>query len=180
VDAQRGDGVFAKSIAALQKLNGAGYGKETGLALDLVYNPGGAFLPGEQTKLETDYKARLREDFGIEFSRLLTLANLPINRFAHFLEREGLRENYEQLLFEKFNPGTVPGLMCRHLLSVDWQGRVYDCDFNQMLELPQGGVRTRFLWEIDSNDLPGAAIHTASHCFGCTAGSGSSCGGALL
>lgn len=179
VDAQRGDGVFDKSIVALQRLNRVGYGSAD-LTLDLVYNPGGAFLPGAQEKLEADYKQRLRSDFGIEFNRLLTLANLPINRFAHFLEREGKYHEYMQLLEDNFNPATVPELMCRHLLSVDWLGQVYDCDFNQMLDLPLAADKPRYLWDIDVEMLAGKKIATAPHCFGCTAGSGSSCGGALV
>ena len=179
VDAQRGDGVFEKSIEALKRLNGVGYGHEEALVLDLVYNPGGAFLPGAQEKLEADYKQRLQEDHDIVFSRLRTLTNLPINRFAHFLERTGQYEEYMQLLEENFNPATVPGLMCRHLVSVDWRGRVYDCDFNQMLDLPLGDRPPRYLWDIETQDLDAAPVAVDSHCFGCTAGAGSSCGGAL-
>jgi radical SAM/Cys-rich protein len=179
VDAQRGDGVFEKSIEALSRLNDAGYGREATLVLDLVYNPGGAFLPGAQEKLEADYKQRLQEDHDIVFSRLRTLTNLPINRFAHFLERTGQHEKYMQLLEENFNPATVPGLMCRHLVSVDWRGRVYDCDFNQMLDLPLGDMPPRYLWDIETQDLDAAPVAVDSHCFGCTAGAGSSCGGAL-
>ncbi|MFQ5546502.1 MAG: DUF3641 domain-containing protein, partial [Acidiferrobacterales bacterium] len=114
-------------------------------------------------------------DFGIRFNRLLTLANLPINRFAHYLDRTGQRESYEQLLIDNFNPETVPGLMCRHLLSVDWLGRVYDCDFNQMLDIPLGAKPHRYLWDIDVNSLENGRIGVGTHCFGCTAGSGSSC-----
>lgn len=180
VDAQRGDGVFDKSIIALQRLNAVGYGRDPRLSLDLVYNPGGAFLPGDQARLEADYTQRLKDDFGIEFNRLLTLANLPINRFAHYLEREGKYDDYMQLLEDHFNPATLPGLMCRHLISVDWLGRVYDCDFNQMLDLPLAGRAPRYLWDLDIATLSGAPIATAPHCLGCTAGAGSSCGGALV
>ena len=179
VDAQRGDGVFEKSIEALRRLNDAGYGREEALALDLVYNPGGASLPGDQEKLEADYKLRLKEDHDIVFSRLRTLTNLPINRFAHFLERTGQTEKYLQLLVENFNPATVPGLMCRHLVSVDWRGRVYDCDFNQMLDIPLADASPRYLWDINIRDLDAAPVAVDTHCFGCTAGAGSSCGGAL-
>lgn len=179
VDAQRGDGVFEKSIAALKRLNAAGYGRDETLVLDLVYNPGGAFLPGAQAKLEADYKLRLKEDFGISFSRLMTITNLPINRFAHFLERSGQLDSYLQLLEQNFNPATVPGLMCRHLISVDWLGRVYDCDFNQMLDLPLGDKPHRYLWDIAAPQLTDAPVAVDSHCLGCTAGAGSSCGGAL-
>ena len=179
VDAQRGNGVFDKSIEALKRLNAAGYGRDETLPLDLVYNPGGAFLPGAQEKLEADYKLRLKEDFGVVFSRLMTITNLPINRFAHFLERTGQRDNYLQLLEQSFNPATVPGLMCRHLVSVDWRGRVYDCDFNQMLDLPLGDKPHRHLWDLIAKNLTGEKIAVDSHCLGCTAGAGSSCGGAL-
>lgn len=179
VDAQRGDGVFDKSIEALKQLNASGYGHDEERVLDLVYNPGGAFLPGAQEKLEADYRKRLHEDFGIVFSRFMTITNLPINRFAHFLERTGQHEKYMQLLEESFNPATVPGLMCRHLVSVDWLGRLYDCDFNQMLDLPLGDRPHRYLWDIDVKQLTGTPIAVDTHCFGCTAGAGSSCGGAL-
>ena len=179
VDAQRGDGVFTKSIEALKRLNDVGYGRMDNLVLDLAYNPGGAFLPPPQEKLETDYRTRLRDDFGIEFSRLLTMTNLPINRFAHFLERSGQTKPYVQLLVQQFNPATVPSLMCRHLVSVDWLGQVYDCDFNQMLDLSLAGKPRRYLWDIDVASLPNSLIATDSHCLGCTAGTGSSCGGAL-
>jgi radical SAM/Cys-rich protein len=179
VDAQRGDGVFAKSIEALKRLNEAGYGREENLVLDLAYNPGGAFLPSPQEKLEMDYRMRLGDDFGIKFSRLLTMTNLPINRFAHFLERTGQTDAYVHLLAQQFNPATVPELMCRHLVSVDWLGQVYDCDFNQMLDLPLTGKPHRYLWEIDVASLTNGVIATDSHCLGCTAGTGSSCGGAL-
>jgi radical SAM/Cys-rich protein len=180
VDAQRGNGVFDKSIRALQLLNRHGYGNATDLLLDLVYNPGGATLPPPQAQLEQDYRRRLSEDFGIRFNNLLALTNLPINRFAHFLDRTGQRQAYQRLLVENFNAHTVPGLMCRHLLSVDWRGHVYDCDFNQMLDLPLGGGRQRYLWEIDAEGLRNRAIGVGAHCFGCTAGNGSSCGGALV
>jgi radical SAM/Cys-rich protein len=177
VDRQRGKGAFDKSITALKRLNNAGYG-EPPLTLDLVYNPVGASLPPDQSILERDYKTRLDEDFGIRFNRLLALANLPINRFAHYLERTGQLEDYQRLLEDSFNPDTVPDLMCRHLLSVDWLGRVYDCDFNQMLDLPAGGS-ARYLWDVEPATLEGAAVATGRHCFGCTAGAGSSCGGSL-
>jgi radical SAM/Cys-rich protein len=179
VDAQRGDGVFEKSIEALKRLNDAGYGRDEALVLDLVYNPGGAFLPGDQDKLEADYKQRLKEEHDVNFSRLRTLTNLPINRFAHFLERTGQTEKYLQLLEENFNAATVPGLMCRHLVSVDWRGRVYDCDFNQMLDIPLADWPLRYLWDIEIRDLDAAPVAVDTHCFGCTAGAGSSCGGAL-
>ena len=180
VDRQRGHGAFDKSIAALRRLNALGYGRPgSALVLNLVYNPVGAFLPPPQAELEARYKDELRRGFGIEFHRLFTITNMPIKRFADFLERQGQRDAYMSLLVNHFNPTTVPGLMCRSLLSVGWDGTVYDCDFNQMLELPLGaGVRT--IWELDSIDaLATRPIATGSHCFGCTAGAGSSCGGAL-
>lgn len=180
VDAQRGKGVFNKSITALRRLNAQGYGRDDMLLLDLVYNPSGATLPPPQANLEQDYKQRLLEDFGIRFNKLLTLTNLPINRFAHYLDSSGQRETYQKLLLDNFNPDTVTDLMCRHLLSVDWLGRVYDCDFNQMLDLPLAAGRPRYLWQIDADALVDKAISVGNHCFGCTAGSGSSCGGALV
>jgi len=179
VDAQRGKGVFGRSIEALQRLNGLGYGSDDGLVLDLVYNPGGPSLPPSQAALEADYKERLREDFGIRFNSLFTLANLPISRFAHLLNSQGKAEEYQALLTGNFNPATVPGLMCRSLISVDWQGRVYDCDFNQMLDTPMGMNGTRYLWDVDPGSVEGDPIRVGRHCFGCTAGAGSSCGGAL-
>jgi radical SAM/Cys-rich protein len=179
VDAQRGDGVFEKSVVALRRLNEAGYARSPDLMLDLVYNPGGAFLPGDQARLEADYKKHLSDEFGLVFNRLLTLANLPINRFAHFLERTGQYDDYLDLLEENFNPTTVPALMCRSLVSVDWRGRVYDCDFNQMLDMPLAGGGARHLWDIESSGLEDQPVATGTHCFGCTAGAGSSCSGAL-
>ncbi len=179
VDAQRGKGVFDKSIQGLIDLNAVGYGVQDDLQLDLVYNPGGAFLPPSQESLETDYRQRLLDDFGIRFTNLLALANLPVKRFEHFLERTGQLEDYQDLLEENFNATTVPGLMCKRTVSVDWQGRIYDCDFNQMLEMPAGGHRERYLWDIEAAQMKDEPIATDKHCFGCTAGAGSSCGGAL-
>lgn len=193
VESQRGKGVFGKSITALQRLNKLGYGKNPDLPIDLVYNPLGAVLPPAQSALEQDYKTRLKQDFGIVFNNLLTITNLPINRFRHYLKRSGQLPAYQTLLAENFNPETVPPLMCRHVLSVDWQGYLYDCDFNQMLGLPltltangktNGAQGTRKntrlqLWQITRTQLENAPIALADHCFGCTAGAGSSCGGAL-
>lgn len=179
VDAQRGKGVFDKSIAGLQLLNSAGYGKNQDLMLDLVYNPGGAFLPPEQAGLEQDYRTMLAEHFDIEFSSLLAITNIPINRFAHALQRDGQLEDYQHLLVSHFNADNIDGLMCRHLINLDWQGRVYDCDFNQMLEIPFAGDNQKFLWDLDIHDVCGSPIATNRHCFGCTAGAGSSCGGTL-
>jgi radical SAM/Cys-rich protein len=180
VDAQRGDGVFAKSVEALRRLNALGFGIGEKLRLDLVYNPGGAFLPGAQEKLERDYKEHLGREYGIRFHRLLTLANLPISRFAHWLERNRKTESYDVLLRTHFNPDTVPGLMCRHLISVDWHGRVYDCDFNQMLDIPLADGVPVFLWDLEPGALENRMVAVRNHCFGCTAGAGSSCGGALI
>jgi radical SAM/Cys-rich protein len=181
VDAQRGAGVFEKSIAALRTLNALGYGRpESPLRLDLVYNPVGAFLPPPQEQLEADYRERLGERFGITFHHLRTITNMPINRFAAQLARTGEAERYMGLLVNHFNPATVPGLMCRELVSVGWDGRLYDCDFNQMLELPIGAPRARTVWDVDDlAALDGAAIATGRHCFGCTAGAGSSCSGTI-
>lgn len=179
VEAQRGKGVFGKSIAALQSLNARGYGRRDHLIIDLVYNPVGPTLPPPQAGLEHDYKTRLKADFGIDFNNLLTITNLPINRFEHFLKRTGQLEGYLQLLADNFNPDTVAPLMCRHLLSVDWRGYLYDCDFNQMLQLPMAAGRPKQLWDITRAQLEDAPIALGRHCFGCTAGAGSSCGGAL-
>ncbi len=178
VDRQRGRGVFQKSMDALHTLNRLGYGRDPRLVLDLVYNPLGASLPPSQAELEARYHRELRESFGVEFNQLLTLANMPIKRFADFLAREGREAEYLSLLVAHFNPATVSALMCRHTVSVGWDGRLYDCDFNQMLQIPLNGPSN--LFELGScAALTGAAIVTARHCFGCTAGSGSSCGGAL-
>lgn len=186
VDAQRGRGVFDQSIAALRSLNDLGYGRpDTSLTLNLVYNPLGAFLPPPQRTLEAKYRDELRSRFGIEFGRLLTITNMPISRFGDQLRRLGQFDAYMGLLVNHFNPATVPGLMCRTLVSVGWDGALYDCDFNQMLELPvpaggsSGGVRPT-IWDVGSLDeLGGRRIATGTHCFGCSAGAGSSCGGAL-
>ncbi len=180
VDAQRGRDVFRRSIAALQLLNELGYGQpKSQLALDLVYNPQGPELPPAQSELEERYRKELDDLFGISFHRLLTITNMPIKRFAHSLERDGHTEAYMSLLVNHFNPETVSKLMCRETISVGWDGQLYDCDFNQMLSLPMGG-RERTIWELDATDaLEGEAIEVAAHCFGCTAGSGSSCDGSL-
>jgi radical SAM/Cys-rich protein len=181
VDKQRGSGVFDKSIAALQELNRLGFGKaDSGLELGLVYNPLGAFLPSDQSKLESAYRRELFELFGIEFSRLFTITNMPIKRFLHQLERDGKYDEYMALLVDSFNPVAAAGVMCRDLLSLDWQGNLFDCDFNQMLDMPVLGT-TRNIWDIESfDDFQGGAIATGSHCYACTAGAGSSCGGALV
>jgi radical SAM/Cys-rich protein len=178
VDKQRGRGVFEKSIRALQLLNGLGYGRNLELTLNLVYNPLGPSLPPPQEALEADYKRHLREEFGIEFNRLFTITNMPINRFAQHLVHLGKQGAYLQFLADHFNASTVDHLMCRSLLSVAWDGQLYDCDFNQMLELPVQGRRT--IWDIESFDeLAWRPVRVGNHCFGCTAGVGSSCGGTL-
>lgn len=177
VNAQRGDGVFAKSIAALQKLNAVGYG--TRLPLNLVYNPLGAKLPGPQAELEADYKEALQHEFGVVFNRLFTITNQPIARFAEDLRRTGQWDAYLELLANSFNPATVEGLMCRTTLSVGWQGEVYDCDFNQMLGLQLRNGRPLYLWDVTLETLAGRDILTGVHCLACTAGCGSSCTGAL-
>ncbi|HTI70185.1 MAG TPA: arsenosugar biosynthesis radical SAM (seleno)protein ArsS [Candidatus Limnocylindria bacterium] len=180
VDGQRGEHVFDASIAALQRLNRLGYGREESRPLHLVYNPNGAFLPGPQEELEADYKSALRSSFGIEFHRLYTIANMPIARFAAALRRTNGFDSYSDLLRSAFNPSTVDGLMCRNTINVGWRGEVYDCDFNQMLDLQWEDERLLYLWDIDPGRVFGRPIQTADHCFGCTAGCGSSCGGALL
>jgi len=181
VDAQRGKNVFNGSVEAIRTLNALGYAQpDSGLELDLVYNPLGAFLPPAQQGLEDRYRLELRERFGIEFNKLFTITNMPIKRFAHSLRRDGEFEAYQSLLVNHFNAATVEALMCRSMVSIGWDGSLYDCDFNQMLSLPLGG-RRRTIWDIESyDDVAGERIATADHCFGCTAGAGSSCGGTLL
>ena len=183
VDKQRGRGVFDQSIAALERLNQLGYGQsESPLVLNLVYNPVGAFLPPKQTDLERKYRDELRRLFGVEFHHLFTITNMPIKRFADQLQRWEKYDEYMGLLINHFNPSTIDDLMCRTLLSVGWEGTLYDCDFNQMLELPIRGEDDQplTLWDLDRVDsLDGVPIFTAPHCFGCTAGTGSSCGGSL-
>ncbi len=178
VDAQRGKRVYERSLDALRRLNALGYARPgSGLALALVYNPLGAFLPPSQAQLEADYRRELAA-LGIAFDRLLAIANMPIRRFARELARRGEHEAYLALLVNHFNPATAAGLMCRTTLSVAWDGALYDCDFNQALGLSLRGPRT--LFEVDdAGALAGLAIATDAHCFGCTAGAGSSCGGAL-
>ncbi|MBA1146713.1 arsenosugar biosynthesis radical SAM protein ArsS [Ectothiorhodospiraceae bacterium WFHF3C12] len=182
VDAQRGKGVFGRSIDALQALNRLGYGQPgSGLVLNLVYNPGGPSLPPDQASLEADYKRHLRDEYGIEFNNLFVIANMPIERFAHALRRDGQLDGYMDLLKSAYRPENLEQVMCKDLVSIDWQGYLYDCDFNQMLNLPLGaGAKPRtHLRELLNRDVDGAPIAIADHCFGCTAGQGSSCGGAL-
>ncbi len=181
VEAQRGLGVFGRSIEALQWLNRLGYGRAASpLRLDLVYNPGGPHLPPETGELEARYRSELQEHFGIDFDHLITITNMPIKRFAHDLERAGKEAEYMALLANHFNPATLDGLMCRSMVSVDYEGRLYDCDFNQALGIgiASGG---RTIWDVDDlSRLTGGPIATARHCLGCTAGAGSSCAGALV
>ena len=182
VDRQRGAGVFDKSIAALQKLNALGYGRtDGGLALNLVYNPQGAVLPPAQGPLEADYKRELWSHFGIEFNGLYALANMPIQRFGSTLVSKGEFGPYMRLLKDAYQPANLDTVMCKTLVSVDWQGYLYDCDFNQMLGLPLrlAGASRPHLRDLLVRDLQGGAVRVADHCYGCTAGQGSSCGGAL-
>lgn len=180
VDKQRGRGVFDKSIEGLRKLNNLGFGIEgSQLILDLVYNPGGAFLPGNQQKLEADYKKELKQFFNLEFNHLFTITNMPIKRFLDDLNRQGKYEDYMTLLVNNFNLNAVNTVMCKSLISVGFDGKIYDCDFNQMLEMPAAYSKTN-LWDISSlNEYINQHISLGNHCYGCTAGAGSSCGGAL-
>ena len=180
VNAQRGDGVFEGSIKALQLLNSLGYGYDPELPLHLVYNPVGPFLPPAQEELEADFKRELDAHFGIAFNKLLTITNLPIGRFASYLRRSKTLEEYMQLLISVFNPATVSGLMCRNTISVGWRGEVYDCDFNQQLGMQWKNSTPIFLWDVDPESLENREIMTGDHCFGCTAGAGSGCGGAIV
>ena len=184
VTAQRGGGVYAKSIQALRKLNALGYGRDgSGLTLNLIYNPVGPSLPPPQPTLEADYKRELDSRFGIVFNRLYTLTNMPIARFAHALERDGKLDTYLHLLAHAFNPATLDSLMCRRMVSVSWDGFLYDCDFNQMLDLRLGNGAPLRLGAHDpavlAAQLVSRPIRIDTHCYGCTAGAGSSCGGAL-
>ncbi|MCP5161953.1 MAG: arsenosugar biosynthesis radical SAM protein ArsS [Hahellaceae bacterium] len=193
VDKQRGKGVYNDSIEALKKLNAQGYGrKDSGLMLNLVYNPGGAFLPPPQQSLEAAYKRELGEKFGIEFNQLFTITNMPISRFGSVLLSTGQFETYMELLRNAYSAENLKNVMCRSLISIDWQGYVYDCDFNQMLDMPlqlpdavyiasdKDNERNKVhLSDLIDRSLSGHSIAVADHCFGCTAGQGSSCGGAL-
>lgn len=180
VDKQRGKGVFDKSIAGLQQLNALGYGQhDSKLVLNLVYNPQGPVLPPEQTALEADYKRELASHFGIVFNQLFALANMPIQRFGSTLISRGEFEPYIALLKDSYRPENLAGVMCRSLISVDWQGQLYDCDFNQQLGVALAARPARYLKDLLAEDLAGEPIYVADHCYGCTAGQGSSCGGAL-
>jgi radical SAM/Cys-rich protein len=182
VDSQRGDGTFENSMAALRLLNEAGYGKpNTGLMLDLVYNPQGASLPPPQQALEADYKQHLQDEFGVVFNRLLTLTNMPIKRFGSTLVSRGEFDAYMQLLKRSHQDSNLQSVMCRSLVSIDWRGYVYDCDFNQMLDMPlhYNGSKRVHVSALQGRSLDGCNIQVADHCYACTAGQGSSCGGAL-
>jgi radical SAM/Cys-rich protein len=180
-DAQRGLGVFAKSIESLRRLNALGYGHDgSNLLLNLVYNPVGAYLPPEQTAIERQFKEELNKRYGLLFNRLYVITNMPINRFKHFLERAELYEAYMTRLVTAFNPVAAEGVMCRSLISVGYDGTIYDCDFNQMLEWRVNHGAPETVWDFDFDKLLRRRIVFGSHCFGCTAGAGSSCGGAVV
>ncbi|MXY25604.1 MAG: radical SAM/Cys-rich domain protein [Acidobacteria bacterium] len=180
-DAQRGEGVFEKSIEALQRLNAAGYGAgRSGLRLVLVTNPVGAYLPPRQASLEQEWKRELDRRYGIRFDALYTITNMPISRFLEWLIESGNLESYMHRLVDAYNPTAARGVMCRNTLSVGWDGTLYDCDFNQMLELPVNGRSPRHIGDFDLGALEARTIVTDRHCFGCTAGAGSSCSGATV
>ena len=179
-DNQRGDGVFDKSVQALQRLNEAGYGKEdTGLRINLVYNPAGAFLPGSQQTLEAEFRKELRRQFRIEFNELYVITNLPISRFLDYLLVSGNYESYMEKLVQSFNPVAAQNVMCRNTLSIGWDGYLYDCDFNQMLDLKVQPVTAQHIRDFNSSLLGHREIVIGQHCYGCTAGAGSGCGGSL-
>lgn len=179
-DRQRGKGVFDKSIEALKMLNDVGYGKKgSGLILDLVYNPVGAFLPPDQQVLEQDYKRELKRRYDIDFNNLYTITNMPISRFLEFLLISGNYEEYMEKLVTSFNPAAARGVMCRNTISISWDGYIYDCDFNQMLEIPVEETAPQHVKNFDEYLLNNRQIMIDQHCYGCTAGSGSSCGGAI-
>lgn len=178
-NAQRGDGVFEKSIKALKMLNEIGYGVEgSNLILNLVYNPSGAFLPGSQEGLQAEFKKKLGNNFGIRFNELFTITNIPISRFLDYLIRSGNYEGYMEKLIESYNPTAAANVMCRTTISVGWDGYLYDCDFNQMLELKVETSKSQHIKDWDQSVLKNREIVVNQHCFGCTAGAGSSCGGA--
>jgi len=179
VERQRGRGSYNASIEGLRKLNDVGYGRDPHLKLNLVYNPNGPSLPPPQEALADDYHRELHDRFGLVFDELWTITNMPIRRWRHELERDGKLEEYMTLLVNAYNPATIDGLMCRHQVSIDPQGRLYDCDFNQALNMHILGSEGRFLWDYTADELASRVIATADHCYGCTAGAGSSCGGAL-
>jgi radical SAM/Cys-rich protein len=177
-DNQRGDGVFDDSIEALKMLNAVGYGIDPELELNLVYNPTGAFLPGDQATLEADFKRQLKRKFNIDFNGLFVITNLPISRFLEYLIQTGNYEEYMEALVNAYNPATVDGLMCRNTLSISWDGYIYDCDFNQMLDLKVDS-KSKHIDDFDLDALRDRNIVIDQHCYGCTAGAGSSCGGTI-
>ncbi|MCE9536864.1 MAG: arsenosugar biosynthesis radical SAM protein ArsS [Nitrospirae bacterium] len=179
-DAQRGDGIFEKSIQALQLLNRLGYGRpDSRLALNLVYNPVGAFLPPKQEAIEAQFRKELRAKHGVEFNHLYTITNMPVSRYLEFLVESGNYEQYMERLANAFNPAAAAGVMCRYTISVSWDGRLYDCDFNQMLDLPVDHGAPAHIRDFDPAQLNRRQITTRNHCYGCTAGTGSSCGGSV-
>jgi len=179
-DAQRGTGVFDKSVEAVKRLNAVGYGIEsTNLILNLVCNPVGAFLPPPQKSIEADFRRELKTRYDLHFNNLYTITNMPVARFLDYLRRSGNEEKYMQKLVQAFNPQAVEGLMCRNTLSVDWTGKLFDCDFNQMLEMPVSAEVPQTIFDFTPEKFFGREIKTAAHCFGCTAGAGSSCGGTV-
>ncbi|KKL46624.1 hypothetical protein LCGC14_2343700 [marine sediment metagenome] len=180
VDAQRGPHAYQRSIEVIRRLNSAGYGTDGGLQLNLVYNPAGAFLPPEQVELEQDYRRELHGRFGISFTHLLTITNTLLGRFGADLKAEGREADYMRLLAESFNPATVPDLMCRHQISIGWDGTLYDCDFNLALGVPVNHGAPNHVSRFDPDVLRCRRIVTGSYCLGCTAGNGSSCGGSLV
>lgn len=180
VDQQRGNGVYDGSIKTLHMLNSLGYGIDPDLELSLVYNPIGPVLPPKQEPLESAYRRELQERFGIHFTRLYTIANMPIGRFQSKLRQEKKDRDYMKLLQDSFNPDTLPGLMCRNQINIDWNGTLYDCDFNLAMRIPVNHGAPNHIRSFDVDALINRRIETRDHCFGCTAGSGSSCGGALL
>jgi len=180
VDSQRGRGTFERSLKALKLLNEAGYGVEPGLVLDLVFNPESDFLPAEQAQLEREYREVLENDYGVVFDNLVTIANMPVGRFARMLRRKGVDRKYDRLLRRSFNPDTVDRLMCRRQLSVGWDGLLHDCDFNLALGIPIEIETPANIQAIEGASVARRRIATGIHCFGCTAGQGSSCGGALV
>jgi len=179
-DRQRGKGVFEHSIEALKMLNAVGYGlPDSELELNLVYNPAGAFLPGSQDELEKQFKKSLMADHGIQFHKLFAITNLPISRFLEYLVRSEHYAEYMERLVNAFNPAAVQGVMCRNMISVSHDGSIYDCDFNQMLELPLSAGMPHHIRDLAKSNVAGRAIVTGRHCYGCTAGAGSSCGGTV-
>ena len=181
VDAQRGSGVFQRSIEGLQQLNALGYGQSNSeLKLNLVFNPTGPALPPDQTILERDYKRELKKRYDVEFNRLFAITNIPIKRYAKFLKKRGQLTDYMRMLEAAFNPQAARGVMCKEMLSIGWDGQLFDCDFNQMLGMPVAGRSSQTVWNIDSFDqFIHQRVAVADHCYGCTAGAGSSCGGAV-